>query len=172
MLSLFSIAGLAQENRFFSYKSGSFDLVMEVMGQEMVTSTVFDDYGALQCAELEMMGQKVKTVMRDGKTYVVSPFFQEAPSEETVNYMDLSPEVIEKYGITMSGIESVDGKDCLVFSLKVKQQGMDADAKTWVWEGFPIRSETKVMGMTIVTRLKNLKLDIPVDPAVFEIPSE
>lgn len=170
---LLSCLGLrVQGQHYFSYKSGSFDLSMNIAGQDMITHTVFDDYGALQYAEVDAMGQKVKTVLREGKTYMVAPQFMEMPSETPVNYCDLSPEAIEQYGIQMVGIEKMDGYDCLVYTLKMEVQGMEGKGKVWVWEGFAIRAEVTVMGMKLVTVLKNLQLDTPVDASLFEIPAK
>ena len=169
---LIGLTALAQNRHYFSYETGSFDLVANVMGSDMTTHTVFADYGALQYCEVEMMGQKYKTVIRDGKNYIVSPMFQEVEADEPVNYSDLSPEAIRKYDIKMVGLESLDGYECLVYTLKMEVQGMQANAKVWIWEGFSIRSEATVMGMKMTTTLKNLKLDAPVDMSLFELPKK
>lgn len=168
VLTLMPLIGWGQQ--FFTYKTGSFDLEMNVAGQKMNTHTVFADYGALQYAEVNVMGQAVKTVMRDGKTYMTSPQFQEVPQEVPVNYCDLTPEAIEQYGIQMVGIEQMDGYDCLVYTLTMDVQGMEGKGKVWIWEGFSIRAEVSVMGMKVVTRLKNLQLDTPVDMSLFNLP--
>jgi len=171
-LAILPLFGFAQaQQTYFTFKSGSFDLEVNAAGQKMVTHSIFDDYGALQYAEMSVMGQTVKTVIRDGKTYMVSPQFQEIPAQqEQVNYLNLTQEVIDKYDIKMVGIESMQGYDCMVYTLKAEFQGMEAASKAWVWDGFAIRTETTVMGMKVISTLKNLKLDIPVDPALFVLP--
>ena len=169
-LILLPMLGFAQSNHCYTYKSGSFDLETNAAGQKMVTHSVFDDYGALQYGEMNVMGQVVKTVMRDGKNYMVAPQFQEFPAQDVVNYTELTPEIIEQYGIQMVGIESMMGYDCMVYTLKVDYQGMEAKCKAWIWEGFTIRSEVTVMGMKVVSTIKNLELDIPVDQNLFKLP--
>ena len=173
VLTLLPVVGFAQNNHFFSYKSGSFDLDMNVTGQKMATHCVFDDFGALQSSEMPMMGQTIRTVIRDGKTYLVEPQFQEMTDQpDPINYSDLSPENIEKYHIQMVGLETVDGYECVIYTLMMEVQGMTAKGKVWVWEGFPIRTETTVMGMKVVTLMKNLLLDVPVDSSLFELPAK
>ena len=170
ILSLVGIAGFAQAEHYFAHKSGKFTLKMEVMGQTFATETIFDDYGAKQWSRVDMMGQKAVTLLLDGKSYMLKPRFQEAPAQEMVNYMALTPEVIEQYDIKMVGIEKVDGYDCMVYTLKINQQGMEGKGKTWIWDGFSIRAEINMMGMTIVTRLTDLQVDIPVDQSLFVLP--
>ena len=170
ILLLSSLVALAQADHFFTYETGSFDLVMNMSGQKMTTHAVFADYGALQITEMDMMGQKVKTLSRDGKNYMLAPKFQEIPQQEAVNYNALTPEVIEQYGIQMVGFDSAEGFDCMVYTLTMEVQGMEAKSKVWVWEGFPIRTESTVMGMKMVTTIKNLELDIPVDKSLFALP--
>lgn len=172
VLAILPVLGFAQNDRFFNHETGSFDLVVNMMGQDMVTHTVFAGYGALQRAEVDAMGQHIVTVLRDGKTYMVSPNFQEVPTEETVNYNALDQATIDKYGIKMIGIEKMDGYDCLVYTLKMDVQGFEGKGKVWIWDGFSIRAEVNVMGMTVVTKLKNLQLDTPVDKSLFDIPAK
>lgn len=170
ILALLPMFGFAQSFHFYTYKSGSFDIETNAAGQKMVIHNVFDDYGSMQYNEMNMMGQMVKTVMRDGKNYMLAPKFQEIPQQEAVNYNALTPEVIEQYGIQMVGFDSAEGFDCMVYTLTMEVQGMEAKSKVWVWEGFPIRTESTVMGMKMVTTIKNLELDIPVDKSLFALP--
>ena len=169
VLALLPVLGFAQNNHYFNHETGSFDQSVSVMGQDMVTHIVFADYGALQRLDMNTMGQDVTTIFRDGKTYMVKPNFQVMPTEDNVNYNDLDQATIDKYNIKMVGIESMDGYDCLVYTLKMDVQGMEGKGKVWVWDGFQVRAEVNVMGMTVVTKLKNLKLDVPVDMSLFDI---
>ena len=49
---------------------------------------------------------------------------------------------------------------------------MEGKGKTWIWDGFSIRAEVNIMGMTIVTRLTKLETDIPVDQNLFILPNK
>lgn len=169
-LALLPVLGFAQNNHFFNHETGSFDLAVNVMGQDMVTHTVFADFGALQYATVNAMGQDVVTVLRDGKSYMIKPNFQEVPAEDAINYNALDQATIDKYNIKMVGIEKMDGYDCLVYTLKMEVQGFEGKGKVWIWDGFTVRAEVNVMGMTVVTKLKNLQLDVPVDMSLFDIP--
>lgn len=172
LLVLTGFAASAQSDHYFAHKSGKFTLKMDMMGQTVTTQTVFDDYGASQWSQTDMMGQKVVTLMKAGKSYMLKPSFQEVPSQEMVNYMNLTPEAISEYGIKMVGIEKIDGYDCMVYTLNINQQGMEGKGKTWIWDGFSIRAEVSIMGMTMVTRLTDLQLDVPVDQNLFKLPGE
>ena len=172
VLALLPVFGFAQGEQYYSYKTGSYDLVVSMTGQKMTTHVIFAEYGAYQYSEMEMMGQKVKTLMRDGRSWMIAPGVQEVPMEDNVNYNNLTPEAIQKFGIEMVGLEEVDGYDCLVYTLKMNYQGMEGKGKTWIWEGFPIRAEVTIMGMKLVTTLKNLELDTDVDMSLFEIPEK
>lgn len=172
VLVLAGFAAFGQADHFFAHKSGKFTLKMDAMGQTMETQTIFDDYGAKQWSSTSVMGQKVTTLFTDGKSYMLTPQFQEVPAQDMVNYMDLTPEIIEQYDIKMVGIENIDGYDCMVYTLKINQQGMEGKGKTWIWDGFSIRAEVNIMGMTIVTRLTKLETDIPVDQSLFILPNK
>ncbi|MDT3366593.1 MAG: hypothetical protein LIQ26_04905, partial [Bacteroidota bacterium] len=123
-----------------------------------------------QRADVNAMGQDIVTILRDGKTYMIKPNFQEMPAEDAINYNALDQATIDKYGIKMIGIEKMDGYDCLVYTLKMDVQGFEGKGKVWIWDGFSIRAEVNVMGMTVVTKLQNLQLDTPVDMSLFNLP--
>ena len=169
-LAILPVLGFSQNNHYFNHETGSFDLVVNMMGQDMVTHTVFADYGAFQRADVNAMGQDIVTILRDGKTYMIKPNFQEMPAEDAINYNALDQATIDKYGIKMIGIEKMDGYDCLVYTLKMDVQGFEGKGKVWIWDGFSIRAEVNVMGMTVVTKLQNLQLDTPVDMSLFNLP--
>ena len=57
--ALLPLAGLAQSKPFFSDETGSFTLVMDMMGTEIVSKSYFIDYGNLQRSEVEVMGQTI-----------------------------------------------------------------------------------------------------------------
>ena len=170
-LLLIGFTAFAQSERLFDHKSGKFTMQMEFGGQTIKTYTVFDDFGAKQWSQTETMGQLVSTLLLDGKSYILTPMFQELPTQETVNYMNLTPEVIQKYKIEMVGIDTVEGYDCLVYTLKVNQQGFEGDGKVWIWDGIPICSVVTIMNMTMVTTISNLEVDIPVDQSLFQLPN-
>ena len=47
---------------------------------------------------------------------------------------------------------------------------MEADGKVWVWKGFAIKTEVSAMGATVETYITDLKVDIPVDKSIFDLP--
>jgi hypothetical protein len=81
-------------------------VVTEVMGQKAEGVAYFDDYGALEASKSEANGMEVITIARDGKTYVVIPSakqVREIPAQQSVNYLNLTDDVVEKSRSRKSG---------------------------------------------------------------------
>ena len=170
-LALLPVMGFAQDNHLYSHETGSYDLVTDLGGMTMTSKITFADFGATKRIEMEVMGQKVVMVEKGGKKYLVSPSFREMPVDEgEVNYNNLTPAVIERFSIKPQGEEQIGDYNCKVYTFKTKAQGMEADGKVWVWKGLTIKSDISAMGTTVESTIQNLKLDIPVDRSLFELP--
>lgn len=174
---LVAATALAQEatNRF-GIKSGEFKQETDLMGQKMVATTYFDDYGNLQYSrtKMNMMGMDMDmgTLLRDGKTYLINygdKSVQEMPAQESINYLNLTEAVMEKYKVKELGRETVSGKECTQYSAEISQMGQSATVKVSVWEGFPMKTVTDAMGMSITATISEIK-EAPVDASLFEIP--
>ena len=61
--------GAAAQEKIYSVKSGKVTMEMDMMGQKIVQQNYFDDYGVKQATVMEMMGQKMRSIEVDGKTY-------------------------------------------------------------------------------------------------------
>ena len=116
---------------------------------------------------------EVMTIARDGKTYVVIPSakqVREIPAQESVNYLNLTDDVVEKYKIKEIGKDVVAGKDCIKFSMEVSQMGQTAKLTVSVWEGFAMKTISSAMGVVITAVVTEFK-EGDVDPSLFEIPA-
>lgn len=157
----------------FEIKSGRFTLVSEVMGQKVESKNYFDDYGNLQASVTSAFGMELTTISRDGKTYMVNAAakqVQEMPVQESVNYLDLTDEVVAKYKIKEVGNETVVGKECVKYTMEVSQMGQTAHLTVSVWQGIPMKTVTSVSGTDVAATVTEI-IEEPVDAALFTVPS-
>ena len=174
---LITVAALAQDApKRYGIKSGQFKTETSMMGQKIVATTYFDDYGNTQLTKTKMsmmgMDMDMGTLMKGGKTYMINygdKQVQEMPAQETINYMNLNDEAVKKYKVKSEGAEEVGGKSCLVFTMEVSERGQTAKARASVWEGIPMKTVTEVMGMSVTATVVELK-EGPVDASLFELP--
>ena len=157
----------------FEIKSGRFTLVSEVMGQKVESKNYFDDYGNLQASVTSAFGMELTTISRDGKTYMVNAAakqVQEMPVQESVNYLDLTDEVVAKYKIKEVGNETVAGKECVKYTMEVSKMGQTAHLTVSVWQGIPMKTVTSVSGTDVAATITEI-IEEPVDAALFTVPS-
>ncbi|MBR1705273.1 MAG: DUF4412 domain-containing protein [Bacteroidales bacterium] len=164
----------AQEtSRKYGVKSGTAKAVTEMMGQKIESTMYFDDYGALEASKAVAGGMEIVTVSRDGKSYMVNAAarqVQEIPVQKSINFLALTPEVVEEYKIKEIGREKVAGKECTKYSAEVSQMGQTAQMTICVWEGFPMKSVTSSMGM-LVSVVVTAFSEGEVDASLFEVPT-
>lgn len=174
MLLMVSTLMMAQDaSKKYGIKSGIITTVSEVMGQKIESKGYFDDYGNLQSSKANSFGMEVSTIHRDGKTYMVNHSakqVQEMPFQESINYLDLTDEIIAKYKIKEAGNDTVAGKDCVKYTLEVSQMGQTAKLTVSVWNGIPMKTVTSAGGMDVTATVTEVKEE-EVDASVFEIPS-
>ena len=157
----------------YEIKSGTFTTVSEVMGHVIESTTYFDDYGRLETSKVNTFGMVISTISRDGKVYMVNHSakqVQEMPVQESVNYLDLTDEIIAKYKITEAGTETVSEKDCVKYNMEVAQTGQTAKLTVSVWNGIPMKTITSTNGMDVTTTVTSV-VECDVDPALFIIPT-
>ena len=88
---------------------------------------------------------------------------------QTINYLNLTDEVIAKNKIKETGKETVAGKECTVYTLEMNQMGQTAKATVCVWNGFTMKTTIDAGGFTISTKVTEVN-EGPVDAALFEVP--
>jgi hypothetical protein len=170
---LVAVVAMGQDPaKVYGVKSGTIKTVMNMMGQDVENITYFDDYGAKQATEMEMMGMKMTTIMRDGKTYMVNAAekqVQEMPGRDNINYLNLTPEIIKKYNVKEVGKETVAGKECIKYTAEIEQMGQKAKVEVSVWQGIAMKNTVDMGEFSITQTVKEVK-EGPVDAKLFEIP--
>ena len=168
---LIAVTAMAQNGRY-GIKSGSYKTEMDMMGQTITNTTYFDDYGAKEVTSMSMMGMEMTQISKDGKMYIVNKgekSVQEMPARESINYLDLTEEVVAKNKIKEVGTETVSGKECTVYTAEISQMGQTAKATISVWNGFAMKSTIDAGGFAITTKIVEVN-EGPVDTALFEVP--
>lgn len=174
---LVAVAAMAQNGpKKFGIKSGEFTTEMDMMGQKIIGTTYFDDYGAKQVArtKMEMMGMSMDmaTLQLGDKSYMINygeKTVQEMPAQESINYMNLTPEMVKKYKVQEVGKETVNGKECTKYTAEISQMGQTAKTTVWVWQGIPMKSSVDMGGMAMTQSVKDIK-EGPVDASLFVVP--
>lgn len=177
LLSVLLVAStilMAQDaSKKYGIKSGTITTVSEVMGQKIESKGYFDDYGNLQSSKASTFGMEISTILRDGKTYMVNHSakqVQELPVQESVNYLDLTDEIIAKYKIQEVGKETVAGKDCVKYTMEVSQMGQTIKLTVSVWNGIPMKTVTNANGTEMTATVTEVTEE-EVDASLFEVPS-
>lgn len=179
LLSLMTIAAVAQEApRKYDIKSGIAKAKTTVMGQAVESTVYFDNYGAIEASKTKTSipgaGEiEVSTISKDGKNYAVIPALkqvQEQPAQESINYLNLTDEIVSKYKVKEVGKETVCGKECIKYTEEISQQGQTVAATAWVWKGFPMKTSMAIAGMEIVMEVVEFTEDAFILPQTFEIP--
>ena len=170
-LLLVAATAFAQTQRY-GIKSGSYKTEMDMMGQTITNTTYFDDFGAKEVTSMSMMGMEMTQISKDGKMYLVNKgeqSVQEMPQQQSINYLNLTDEVIAKNKIKETGKETVSGKECTVYTLEMNQMGQTAKATVAVWNGFTMKTTIDAGGFAISTKVTEIQ-EGPVDAALFEVP--
>ena len=166
------VAVTAMGQNRYGIKSGSYKTEMDMMGQAIVQTTYFDDYGAKEVTEMDMMGMQMTQLTRDGKSYFINKAeksVQEMPGRESVNFLNLTDEVIAKNKIKETGKETVADKECTVYDLEGNQMGQTVKMTVSVWNGFPMKTVINSDFGAFTTKVTEIN-EGPVDAAKFEIP--
>ena len=177
MVLMFAITAIALERKY-DVKSGIMKTVTSVMGQNVDAVLYFDDYGNLESSQTKTFsgGEQIEisTISKNGTMYIVNHFYkqiQELPIQESINYLNLTPEIIEKYNIQELGHEIVLDKNCTKYSSEISQLGQKSSGIVWVWQGIPLKSITSSNGMEIKVEAIEIQCKVDIDQKVFEIPS-
>ena len=170
---LAAVTAMAQDGtKTFGIKSGSYKTEMDMMGQTITNTTYFDDYGAKTCTSISMMGMEMMQISKDGKSYLVNKgekTVQEMPAQESINYLNLTDEMIKKFKVKETGKETVSGKDCTIYTAEISQMGQTAKATVSVWNGFVMKSSIDMGGFAMTQKVVEVN-EGPVDAALFEVP--
>lgn len=151
-----------------------------------ITNTVyFDNYGERELTEtssnITVMGKTISThtstLVRDGYGYnwrESSPTgtkykIQHITDPAKINYKDLSTDMMRQLGITKSGKENVDGKECEVYIMNKENVG---SGKYWIWNNLLVKSEANMSGVSITMEMTDIQENAIIDDSVFSLPKD
>ena len=175
---LFANASIPADARC-ELKSGIIKYEAVTQGIKVETTSYFDDYGKKQAAvavvNQGLVQTETKTLQFEDTIYqinvgmkmgqkVVSP-------EKPINYLQLTPDVIEKYKIQEVGTETIAGRQCTRYSEQTSQMGQTVNVEVWVWKGIALKTVMKLGDTEIVSQTATEIQETPtIDPEMFEIP--
>ena len=160
------------------------------MKQTISSIQYFDDYGVKESAEsiMNVAGQSftILTMTKDGYAYSANMTTKQGSKIKmaammddfkTVNYLNITDEVKNKYQIEEKGNEKFLGKDCKQYDLIVTVQGQSLKVAVWVWQGLPLKSSMTVVGnaltissTTITEEVTEIQEGVAIEKAKFELP--
>ncbi len=173
-----SATAQAQETRY-EFEKAVITTKAEMMGQPMITTYYIDDYGKKEASEFTMdmsaMGgnkMQMRSVRQaDGTvTFDVNNVKEGHKSEGTVNFLNLTPEVIKKHKIKEKGEEVIDGRPCKIYTVNTEQMGMSVSSTVWVWKGFTVKTVVDGGMFTIETKLDTFDENGKIPDGIFTIP--
>lgn len=176
VLAAFCVGAHAQE-KLYEVKSGKVTMEMDMMGQKIVQELYFDDYGAKQATVMNMQGQKMRSIQKDGSSIMINDADKTAMrmpamgmGQNTINFSALDEKTIKKNRIEEAGEEVIAGKTCKKYKYKVMMMGQAVNATAWVYKGITLKSSMNTdfgeMGQT-ATKIEE---DITIEPSMFTIP--
>jgi hypothetical protein len=153
-----TIALSAQDAARYELESAIIQKEVVMMGQKMNATWYIDGFGRNESMEMTLkngIAQGVDKHIRtlaEGMSVVTIDLDQNTGNriklpEKPVNYLQLTPEVREKYKIREDGEEEIAGKKCRKYSLEIMQMGQTMQVTAWVWKGLVLKSESAGNGM-------------------------
>lgn len=181
LLSGIVIAVSAQKAKY-ELKSAIIKKETIAMGQKFEAVWYFDDFGIKESVEItvkngivEGVDKHVRTILDSVSATNVDLDLRQANKmmlpEKPISYLQLTPEIIEKYKIRDTGEETVAGKICKKYSLEVTQMGQTLKINNCVWKGLVLKTETSAGGMLIGTETAiDIQENVPVPADKFTVP--
>jgi hypothetical protein len=173
-----SATAQAQEARY-EFEKAVITTKTEMMGQPMITTYYIDDYGKKEASEFTMdmsaMGgnkMQMRSVRQaDGSTVTFDVNGKEGrKSEGSVNFLNLTPELIKKHKIKEKGEEVLDGRTCKIYTVNTEQMGMSVSSQVWVWKGFTVKTVIDGGMFTMETKMDTFDENGKIPEGIFDIP--
>ena len=174
-LSLFMTMTLSAQEARYGFKSAVVKKTIEMGGQKIEATSYIDDYGNVESA---IMMNVIRTVQR-GNTFITVDLNRkvgkkEIATEKQLNYMNITPEDIEKNAMKEMGEEEFLGKMCKKYSMKGTRMGQKVDAVTLIWKGLVLKSDYYLENKSIMAKeyVTEILEDVVIDPENFAIPAD
>ena len=156
---LFAVTVLNAQEAKYGIKSAIIKKDVVAMGQKVECTWYMDDYGKKESTELTMktggvagVEKHIRTIA-DGSSAInidMETAMKMKLPEKPINYLQLTPEIVEKYKIKETGEEDIAGKPCKKYGLEITQMGQTVQMSVWVWKGLVLKSETSSNGMVVM----------------------
>ena len=175
-LLLFVTISLSAQEAKYELKSAIIKKETTMMGQKIESVTYIDDFGKKESTEMNFPGAGNLRSIQDGSPVVITINLDSKQAMRTslpdkpINYLQLTPEIREKYNIKETGEEEIAGKACKKYSLDVVQMGQSVEIKAWVWKGIVLKSETAGNGMIITEKTTEIQENAEVPADKFVVP--
>ncbi|MDR0891978.1 MAG: hypothetical protein LBN24_05140 [Mediterranea sp.] len=183
MFSLTLAVSVSAQEAKYGFKSGIIKKTSIAMGRKLEGTTYVDNYGKQEAMEITIkdvygkgMDQMMRTITDSTGITAINLTLNmgtrmKKPPIEPINYLQLTPEVRDKYKIVDKGEETIAGKPCQKYSLEINQNGQNLQTNTWIWEGFPLKIEISSNGMLLSTETAtDIQTDVPIPAEEFLVP--
>ena len=193
LLAVVSLANAqAPANAPYGVKSGVITMSMDMMGNEMITETYFDNYGlkTAQVSEGGMMGMggegKTRTITdKDGAQIRINDAEKTATkfpaggmgmgfgggNRAQINWNNLTDQVKKDNNIKELGKETIAGKECTKYSMTTEGFQGPQEQTVWIYKGIQLKNEMSMGDFgTFGSTCKKFE-EKAVDPAMFEVPA-
>ena len=169
----------AQEARY-EFEKAVITTKTEMMGNPMITTYYISDYGKQEASEFKMdmsaMGGNVmnmRTVVKpDGSVSFDINSKEGRKTEGSVNFLNLTPEVVKKHKIKEKGEEIVNGYPCKKYEVNTEQMGMAVASTVWVWKGFPVKTVVDGGMFQIETVMDSFDENGAIPEGIFDVPAD
>jgi hypothetical protein len=189
LLAVVSLANAqAPKDAPYGVKSGVITMSMDMMGNEMITETYFDDYGlkTANVSEGGFMGGEGKTrtiTDKDGaqirindaeKTATKFPAggmgFGMGGGRAQINWNNLTDQVKKENNIKEVGKETIAGKECTKYSMTTEGFQGPQEQTVWIYKGIQLKNEmSSDFGTFGATCKKFEEKEVPA--SMFEVPA-
>jgi hypothetical protein len=173
----------AQDAVKYEIESAVIKKEITMMGQKLNAIWYIDDFGRKESVEMTIkngiaqgVDKHIRTLMEGSSVITVDLDLKvgnrmELP-EKPVNYLQITPEISEKYKIKENDEEEIAGKKCRKYSSEITQMGHTMQMKTWVWKGLVLKSETSAGGMVVaVETATEIEENASVPEDKFKVPA-
>lgn len=167
------------DERKVKFKSAIIEMESKTMGFSQKMKLYLDDYGKKQLTEvsMEMLGKKVvQYALSDGEfmysynleTRQGTKSRVDTNSFDNINFNAITKDIADKFKIKKTGTEKVLNRECEVYTLEFEAAKLKGTY--WIWQGIPLKSESKVAGLGVVIEATAVETDVEIDPQKFMVP--
>lgn len=163
----------------YSVKSGIVEYKSNVMGFDAKQTLYFEDNGATEATvtDMDVMGTKVQTVTvtKEGYVYNFDPANKTGSktpvmSSASVNFEDLSDQVVKDWNLKKEGKETLLGKECEKYSMD--NQSMSMKGYYWVWKGITLKMDADMSTVKMLMEATSIQENVNIPAEKFEIPAD